>query len=284
MIFGTFWIRQRQGWLGLCLLLWGFLSLDSLEAASPREILDEAVREYQSALDSTDRQLKLARFRRAELLFASLAEGGLATEDRAGQGDSGIRNADLYVNLGNAALGGERLGQAILAYRRALLLDSNHQRALQNLAHARTLLPDWVPKAEPVGLFGTFFAWNNWLSQSQRQLLAAGVFLLAAILIACSIRWRQSALRALAVILAIVWILLMILPSDTSGDAAVVILPEVVARSADSTGAPPRLPQPLPGGTELEVLETRDDWIRVRLFDGRDPWLPASAVQYVSLP
>jgi hypothetical protein len=91
-------------------------------------------------------------------------------------------------------------------------------------------------------------------------------------------------LRNLAVLPAFVWILLLgvmlLRSSGDDGAAAVIIVPEVIARSADSPGAPSRLPQPLPSGTEVQIVETREEWSRVRLFDGRDVWLPASAVDW----
>jgi hypothetical protein len=42
-----------------------------------------------------------------------------------------------------------------------------------------------------------------------------------------------------------------------------------------------RLPQPLPSGSEIQVVEARDRWARVRLFDGRDAWLQASSLELV---
>jgi hypothetical protein len=253
-------------------------------AATPSEVLDEAVREYQSALNCTDHEKRLAAFRRAELLFERLAEGAETTGTQSS--DRAIENADLYVNLGNAALGAERLGPAILAYRRALVLDPDHHRARQNLAHARTLLADWVPRPEEAGWFDTFFALSRRLSPDELRLSAAAAFLVTAGLLGGAIRWRQAMLRKLAIVSACVWLSLigLMLFGSRVGTAqpAVVIVPEVVARSADSPGAPPRFSQPLPGGTELEVIETRDTFCRVRLNDGRDAWLPASALQMVN--
>jgi tetratricopeptide (TPR) repeat protein len=249
-------------------------------AASSERLLAEAVQEYRAALDSQDRDQRLESFRRAELLFSQLVAG-----DRGGFSRP-IRNADLYVNLGNAALGAERLGPAILAYRRALSLDPNHHRAEQNLEHARTLLPDWVPRPERGGLLTTFFAWVGRMSASELQKLAALTFFLTVALVACAIRRRQPMFRNLAVIPGIVWLMLLSVSLSRSlgraDDAAVVIVPETIARSADSAGAPARLPQPLPSGTEVRVVEMRDDWARVRLFDGRDAWLPQAAVELVT--
>ena len=249
-------------------------------AATSEQMLDEAVQEYRTALDSTDRDERIQKFRHAELLFARLAEG-------TGENSStGIRNADLYVNLGNAAMGAKRLGPAILAYRRALLLDPDHHRARQNLTHARTLLPDWVPRPEEGGFLDTFFAWSGRLSLTEFQTLAAVAFLITAALIAAAIRWRQPVLRNLAVLPGLAWLsflgAILFLAFGNQEDGAVLTLPEVVARSADSAGASPRFPQPLPGGTEVQVLETRDEWTRVRLADGRDAWLPRSAVEVVA--
>ena len=249
-------------------------------AATPEQMLDEAVQEYRTALDSTDRDERIQKFRHAELLFTHLAEGN----DK--DASTGIRNADLYVNLGNAAMGAKRLGPAILAYRRALLLDPDHHRARQNLTHARTLLPDWVPRPEEGGFLDTFFAWSGRLSLTEFQTLAAAAFLIAAALLAAAIRWRQPVLRNLAVLPGLAWLsflgAILFLALTNKDDGAVLSLPEVIARSADSAGASPRFPQPLPGGTEVQVLETRDEWTRVRLADGRDAWLPRSAVEVVA--
>ena len=245
-----------------------------------KETLQEAIREYQEAFESTDRERRLAKFRRAEILFARL------TENARGAGFA-FESADLYVNLGNAALGAERLGQAVLAYRRALTLDPDHHRAEQNLRHARTLLPAWVPRPPEGGLFDTFFAWRQTLSVGELQLAAAVAFLLSTVLFAAAIRWRQTATRNLALIPLAIWAFLMALLAieylGSERPAAVITVPEVVARSADSAGSPARLAQPIPAGTEVEVVETRDRWAQIRLYDGRDAWLPETALLYVAV-
>ena len=262
-----------------CLLVGLCLTATCVGETTPEQLLDEAVQEYREALDSTDHEQRVEKFRRAELLFARLVEGD---SEKAGDG---IQNADLYVNLGNAAMGAKRLGPAILAYRRALHLDPDHHRARQNLAHARTLLPDWVPRPEEGGMLDTFFAWTGRLSLAELQFFAAMAFLVTAAMIAVAIRWRQPIFRNLALLPGAAWLLLLglilFLAVSNKDHGAVVTLPEVIARSADSAGASPRFLQPLPGGTEVQVEETRDEWARVRLHDGRDAWLPRSSVEMV---
>jgi hypothetical protein len=250
-----------------------------VRADDRQSILEEGLSEYRSALDCEDRDERISHFRRAEACFAQLAgnPGGQ-------QGNAGVQNADLYVNLGNSAMGGERLGPAILAFRRALTLDPDHVRARQNLQHARALLPDWVPRPE-AGILDTFFAWTGRRSATELRFLAAVCFAIAALLIAAGIRWRRPVLRNFAVLPAVAWIVLLALTLTMGRSAqndAVVIVSEVVARAADSAHAPSRFSQPVPGGAEVTTIESRDDWSHVRLADGRNGWVPSSSIEAVS--
>ena len=181
----------------------------------------------------------------------------------------------------------EHLGAAVLAYRRALTIDPDHSRAAQNLEHARNLLPEWVPKPAQAGLLDSFFFWHRTLARSDRALGAALAFACAALLVAGAIRFRQPALRNAAILPALAWIALVASVAIGSGsgalDEAVVTADEVVARAADSALAPSTLPAPLPGGVEVRVLERRSPWLRVRLANGRDAWVPESAVTLVAM-
>lgn len=278
---------RRQAALGLLALAVAVFPrpVAGAAATSDEQLLEEAVAQYQAALDSTDRDERLQRFRRAELLFSGLAAGSSPV---AAEARPAIENADLYVNLGNAALGAGRLGPAIVAYRRALRIDPNHRRARQNLSHARTLLPDWVPRPEEGGLLDTFFSWTGQLSVSEQHWAAALLFAAAALLLAASIRWRRTALRNLAAVPAVAWLLTTgVLVVHAAGDRtqpAVVTTAETVARAADSTNAPARFTEPLPSGTEVDITQTRGDWAHVRLADGRDAWVHQSALQRIRPP
>ncbi len=235
--------------------------------------IETAISSYQAALDTAERDSRLEGFRRAERLFARIAEGGAS-------------NPELYTNIGNSALQAEHLGAAVLAYRRALMLDPDHPRAVQNLEYVRTLLPEWVPKPESASLLDSFFFWHKTLARSDRAVAAAVAFGAVALLIAAAIRFRQPALRTAAILPALVWVaLLASVAADLGGtrrDEAVVVVDEVVARAADSALAPSTLPAPLPGGVEVRILERRSPWIRIRLANGRDAWVTESAVMTVA--
>jgi hypothetical protein len=148
------------------------------------------------------------------------------------------------------------------------------------------LLPAWVPRPDEGGLLDTLFAWRERLSVSEHRLLAALLFAVAAGLAAATLRWPRLWLRNLAVLAAGLWLALAasaaLVGRSPASQPAVVTVSEVVARAADSANAPPQLSEPLPGGTEVELVERRDLWNRIRLADGRETWVPASAVERVA--
>ena len=241
-----------------------------------KSLIQEAAATYSDALETSDRNHRVQKFRTAESLFARVVESQATSGDGC--------NAELFVNLGNAALGAEHVGPAIVAYRRALTADPNHSRAKQNLEHARTLVADWLPKPEDDVTFGSFFDWTGKLKAADWRGLASIAFLLAAVCIAIFLWSGSKVSRNLGAVFALLWLALVLTAIFHSGDTtkiAVVIVSETTARSADSINSPARFPEPLPSGTEVEIVEDRDDWQRVRLFDGREVWLSRSALGFV---
>lgn len=237
-------------------------------AAGEREtLLADALAAYREAQEAPAGSARLAAFARAERLLAAVAERGPAS-------------ADLFANVGTAALQAEHLGAAVLAYRRALALDPDHRRAQQNLLHTRTLLPGWVPRPEGGGMFDTFLGWSRALSQTERRGAAALAFFAGAALAGAAIGGAGAALRFFAAVPLALWLLLVMASTISGGDRreAVLLVDDTVARAADSTNAPARFAEPLPAGTEVHIAEERGAFRRVLLADGRDAWVAAASV------
>ncbi len=263
---------NRVSWIYLALLMaW---STPAFGEGDPAVVVQQANDAYQAALSTTDRGARLEAFRTAERLYAKSLDLARDVDQRV--------TADLWVNYGNAALQAERLGAAVLGFRQALALDPNHARARKNLRHARTLLPSWVRPPESGGVMDTFFFWHQGLSPIERHTLAAIAFAIAGLLIAFSIRTGRSGLRTLAILPLAVWIALI---TSTVFDAVteqrpegVLTAPETVGRSADSHNVAPRFSEPLPGGTEITIVERRSPWVHVELLNGRDAWVVETAI------
>ncbi|MCH2186141.1 hypothetical protein MK280_09740 [Myxococcota bacterium] len=241
-------------------------------SAQTEDTLDGALKAYNDGMQSEERELRMQRFMESERLFlAALSEHG--------------PSAALWTNVGNAALQAERPGTAILAYRRALILDPAYDRAKKNLAHARERMPDWVPTPATGGLLDTFFFWHNTLAHSTRADLAALSFLGLALLLSASFLLRRPALRYPAFALGLIWLALMASvladPSRLAHLEAVVTVPEAQARAADSINAPLRFGQSLPAGAEVRIIEDRGGWLHIELHNGRDAWLTHNQVERV---
>jgi tetratricopeptide (TPR) repeat protein len=240
--------------------------------SAQRVRLEVALAQYAEALEEPNHDDRLAVFAQAEIGFASVIE-------------SGAKNAPLYTNLGNAALQAEHIGQAVLAYHRALRLDPDAKAARQNLVYIRSLLPSWVPRPNSSSEMQPLFFYRH-ISPAIRSYLAAGCFVLAAASLAISVRRREGAWRGVALMGGVAWALIVAtIVFDSVGESvelAVMTADESLARSADSRLAALAYPDPLPGGVEVEELEKRAEWTRVRLHNGRDVWVRGSNVTRVA--
>ncbi|MBF0422116.1 MAG: hypothetical protein HQL73_03910 [Magnetococcales bacterium] len=248
--------------LGLCCTRSGW--------ADPRTQVKEALETFAMAQEQGDQARRVEGFRQAERLFAGLVSelGG---------------HADLYANLGVAALQGGHIGSAILAFRRALLLDPSHQRSRTNLHYARSLLPSWVPRPVEEGRWDRFLSWWHLSSELERQATMAVVFLVAAAAITMAVRFGSMLARYLAIVIMFLWIALVSQKFlvQEGHEEAVIVQEETVARAADSVNAPISFVQPLPAGTEVRILEKREAWVRIALGNGRHVWVRSSAVEMV---
>ena len=243
-------------------------------AATPfEEAMSEARTAYAGALAETDRPRRVRQFASAERAFRQLA----AAHPNA---------PALQVDWGNAALGAQDAGRAVLAYRRALATAPTHGQAAANLAWLRARQPVWLPRPSTAGALDSLLFWRHRFTAPQLHFAGAVAFAGGVLLLTPWFRARRRWPRRLAVPLLCVWAVAggTALLAENDGAAAVVLVDGSALRSADSAGAGLAFAQPLPSGTEVVVQEARDAWRRVALADGTRGWLPASAVALVLPP
>ena len=150
----------RRVWTDLfCLVVVMYAARTGVGASSDgghggrQALLSRAIQTYSSAMETKDRDARIQAFAESEQLFRQLIAGS--------DQHASVRNVALLVNMGNAALQAERVGPAILAYRRALLLDPAHLQARQNLRYARAAIPESVRQESTSGLIDTLFFWRT---------------------------------------------------------------------------------------------------------------------------
>ena len=240
------------------------------QAAPEPDAIADARTQYQAALAETDSLRRVRLFAKAELVLRQAA----AAHPQA---------PALQVDWGNAALGARDVGRAALAYRRALRVAPGNEHASANLSWLRDRLPVWLPRPADAGTLDSLLFWRGRFTAAQLHLIGAGAFALAALLLAGWVRWRRAGLRAGTFAAAVVWLVSAGSALATGVETGAVVLEDgAVLRSADSVGAAPAFANPLPAGTEVQVLEDRPGWLRVALADATRGWLPANALERVA--
>lgn len=235
-------------------------------ANEPNQKLEAARQKYQSALSEKDGDKRLEAFAAAAGIYEELAKD---YSDRP----------EFLTDLANAALGARNPGKAVLAYKKALALDPANTRAAKGLSWIRSRMPTWLPVPEKGGSADSLFFWRERFSRTDRLTMGAMAFA-AALLLFTPWGAKGRAMRWAAILPAIVWagLTLSVIMEKNQSNAAVVIRDGAIVRSADSAGASPAFHKPLPAGSEVAILESRENWRRIELANGSRGWVRESEV------
>lgn len=200
--------------------------------------------------------------------------------------EGGVENGKLYYNIGNAYFRAGDLGRGILNYRRAAQFLPNDRNVQQNLAYARSRRKDSLGEKEEERIFQTLMFWHHDFSFNQRFGLFAVAFVTLWGAAGLRVFFRRPFLRWIIGIAATCSIILgfsllaeaRALHTERPG---VVVADEVTARKGDSDTYEASFQDPLHAGTEMLIVESRNQWVHVELPDGRRCWLPSQAVGLV---
>ncbi len=253
---------------GLTLLL--LLGAGREARAAEADAVRDGRAAYEQAMAAAEPGARQAAFARAASAFAA------AVRDRP---DS----VELLADWGNAALGAGDFGVATLAFRRALAIDGDHERAGKNLGWLRQRLPENLRPHGGGAASRLLFFRTAWTRTTKLLVGAAAFGLAMLLLLAWGRRGRHPAQRPLAAILLIVCAMMnasLVLDGDAGSDG--VVMQAQPLRSADSIGAPATMAAPLAAGAEVAIVERRPGWTRVRTAGGQSGWLPEGAVAAVA--
>ncbi len=191
-------------------------------------------------------------------------------------------NALLHYNTGNVNYRLNEVGAAILHYEKAVFLDPENKAAQDNLLLAKGRVQNPVPEVSPI-FFVTW--WNNWLHLFGSNtwgvlslLLFAGILV---VIYSARVRKERFAHSGRWLSLGIVSFLICGCMAWFSYDAATNSRKAVVLQAGTSLTEEPRangkILGTLPEGTVMEVYEIKDDFMNVKLSNGREGWIPATA-------
>ena len=202
----------------------------------------------------------------------------------------GFENADVYYNLGNACYKTGRIGQAVLAYERALRLEPGHEDAAANLSFVRGRLADRQTTAAESAVAAAVERFYRRVPSTTLAVIAsASFFALALALLVAILRGGFAAWNA-----RVAWVLGAVLllaggaaavkvAGARSSAEAVVLAREVAVRTGP--GDDFVIEFKLHEGTKVRLREARGDWARASV-SGTDleGWLPFAAVEAIERP
>lgn len=236
----------------------------TVQTRTPRSFCDEAARLYAQG-----------RFREAAAHYEEAVGAGLAS-------------AEVRYNLGSAYYKSGDVARSILNFERARRLNPGDADIEQNLAVARARMKDRV---EPIPLLFAVQWWND-LKSDHRPGTLFGVSVALAWLCAAAafvffgfsdIVVRRVALVAASILFA-AFLASVALAVDAQEDFesrrfAIVMESEVAVSSAADASAVESFA--IHAGLKVELLSRRGNRWLIRLADGKDGWVGASAVERI---
>lgn len=202
---------------------------------------------------------------------------------------TGKESAAVYYNLGNSYYKSKDIAKAILNYERALLLNPGDNDIRFNLKLANTKTVDKITPVSEIFFITWFRSLSNIMSEHGWSVLGILTFLLALCMLALYIFARKISLKKLGFIVAIVSVCVCLLANIFASmqktellerDHAIVMAASVTVKST-----------PNESGTELFILhegtkvqikdDTMREWKEIRLEDGNEGWVPASAIEVI---
>ncbi len=194
-----------------------------------------------------------------------------------------------WFNLGNALLRGDRVGEAIVAYRRAQRLSPSSEDIAANLAEARRRVSRPIEADANDLSFSTVASWWDLVPASIRTAMAiSGWLVFWAVLFvrtgvdraarraegeARSAGWKALLAGSLALSLVSTATLALDASLANWSPVGVVVVEDASLRSGNGAGFETVTVEPLAAGVEFVIEETRPGWWRIRLPDRTVGWI-----------
>lgn len=201
---------------------------------------------------------------------------------------TGYQSADLYYNMANSYYKLEEIAPAILFYKRAIKINPNMDDAVFNLKMARQKTVDKFVKV-PETFFVKFWNWlanimtvHQWAVFSVVLAFVGASSFLLYYFGSSSILKRFSfvvSLTALVVMISSVVIAHQQNTWENNNKEAVIMSENCYVKVAPNHSSEDSFI--LHEGTEILVLDQVDDWMRIKLIDGKIGWINSEDLSLV---
>ncbi|MDD4223353.1 MAG: hypothetical protein PHD87_02070 [Candidatus Cloacimonetes bacterium] len=200
--------------------------------------------------------------------------------------EKGVRNADLYYDLGVCYYHLGDRGKAVLNFLRTLNIDSAHKQARENLNYIHTTDPDLPREPRQPYLAQLFLRIYNFFSLNRLALMVLVCALLTTLSLHLLFHYPLDKERGLPVLLVLISSILLLGSGGTLlvkhhrwlHNSRAVVLEAVELRAAPASG---RMLKDLPPASTVTVKQASGQQFQVILPDGLSGWIDRQAVEMV---
>lgn len=202
---------------------------------------------------------------------------------------SDMHSAELYFNLANAHYKLNHIAPSIFYYEKALQLAPNDADIKQNIAFAKNMTIDAIAVIPEVGVSKVINQVSNAVSFDVWAILAICFVLIAVFSFINYYIANGTRTKRLSFTVGFMGLFLMLgalisafhkFNIDKSDNPAIVFVQESQIKSEPNLRSSEAFI--LHEGTKVQVLDTVDNWKRIKLTDGKTGWVPASDIKLLN--
>lgn len=200
--------------------------------------------------------------------------------------DSGMHSSELYFNLGNAHYKLNHIAPSIYYYEKALQLDPNDKDIKNNMAYAKNMTIDAIDAVPEVGISKILNNITSVLSYDGWAITTVILFVLFVLLFLTyyfaqyTMRKRMAFSGGFLVLGVGVLTLILAFHSynlDKKNNPAIVFAQESQVKSEPNLSSQEAFV--LHEGTKVQVLDTVNNWKKIKLADGKTGWIASEDIK-----
>ncbi|WP_458628431.1 tetratricopeptide repeat protein [Winogradskyella sp. PC D3.3] len=204
--------------------------------------------------------------------------------------DSKQHSAELYFNLGNANYKLNNIAPSIYYFEKALQLKPNDKDIQNNLAFARNMTIDAIEEVPVVGFSRIINnVVNTFSTDTWAKMAVGGVLLFVVIFLAYHFSYTSSKKR-IAFVTSIVSLFVacfaVAMAFQKEGlnkkDNPAIVFAQESRVKTDPNPTSEEVFR-LHEGTKVQVIETYDDWNRIKLSDNSTGWIPSKDIKLLNV-
>lgn len=198
----------------------------------------------------------------------------------------GKHSAELYFNLGNSYYKLNNIAPSIYYYEKALQLAPDDKDILNNIAFARNMTIDVVDTIPEVGFSKLINSITNMMSFDAWSKMAVGLVILFAILFLSYYFSYASTKKRMAFVVSLASIVLASTSLsfayhkynlEKNDKPAIVFAKESQIKSEPNLRSSEAFK--LHEGTKVQILDTVNNWKRIKLADGKTGWIVSDDIK-----